>query len=218
MDVLDVFRRGRIVPVLVIDDPARAVPTGRALAAGGMRCAEITFRTARAAAALRAMAEEVSDLVVGAGTVLTPEKADEARRAGAKFIVAPGFNASVARYCSEHSLPYFPGIATPTELEAALANDLTVVKLFPAEPLGGVGYLKAIAAPYGNAVRFMPTGGVGPANVGSYLALAQVIACGGSWMAPADWVASGEYARIQAESQKATALVLSLAGAGGAAA
>src|SRR5258705_77088 len=212
-DVLGVFRECRIVPVLVIEDPAAAIPVARALAAGGLTCAEVTFRTARATEVLSRMAGEVPGLLAGAGTVLSVKQAQDARAAGARFIVAPGFNPDVAAYCAERQLPYFPGIATPTELERALAHDLHVLKLFPAEPLGGVGYLKAIAAPYGNAVEFMPTGGISAANVASYLAFKQVVACGGSWMAPAEWVKAGKFDAIRDETAKAVAAARPLYGA-----
>jgi 2-dehydro-3-deoxyphosphogluconate aldolase/(4S)-4-hydroxy-2-oxoglutarate aldolase len=206
-DVLAVFRESKLVPVLVIEDPARAVKVAEALAAGGLVCAEVTFRTKRAADALRRVADEVPEMYAGAGTVLTEKQAVEARAAGAKFIVAPGFNAAVAGFCASHGLPYFPGIATPTELETALSHDLHVLKFFPAETLGGVPYLKAISAPYGKAVEFMPTGGITAANVGGYLALSQVVACGGSWMAPAEWVDAASYDRIQAATQQAVLAV-----------
>ncbi|HEU4995644.1 MAG TPA: bifunctional 4-hydroxy-2-oxoglutarate aldolase/2-dehydro-3-deoxy-phosphogluconate aldolase [Gemmatimonadaceae bacterium] len=212
-DVIGVFRECKIVPVLVIEDPASAVPVAQALAAGGLTCAEVTFRTARATEVLSRMTGEVPGLLAGAGTVLSVKQAQDARVAGAKFIVAPGFNPEVAAFCAERQLPYFPGIATPTELERALGHDLHVLKLFPAEPLGGVTYLKAIAAPYGSAVEFMPTGGISASNIGSYLALKQVVACGGSWMAPAEWVKAGRFDAIREETAKAVAAARPLSGA-----
>lgn len=212
-DVLTVFRDCRIVPVLVIEDPASAVPVAHALLDGGLACAEVTFRTTRATEVLRRMAGEVPGLLAGAGTVLNVKQAKDARAAGARFIVAPGFNPDVAAYCAEQQLPYYPGIATPTELERALECDLHVLKFFPAEPLGGVGYLKAIAAPYGNAVEFMPTGGISAANIGSYLALKIVVACGGSWMAPAEWVNAGKFDVIRVEAAKAVAAARPRSGA-----
>jgi len=194
--LVDQLRRLRIVPVIGIDDPADAVPLAQALADGGLPCAEVTFRTPRAAEALRRIAGECPSLVVGAGTVLTPEQATRARESGARFIVAPGFSPAVVDYCLEHDIPVFPGVCTPTEVEAALAKGLDVLKFFPAEPMGGVAFLKAICAPY-VGVRFIPTGGVSAANVASYLALPQVVACGGSWMAPSDWIAAKEFDRIR---------------------
>jgi 2-dehydro-3-deoxyphosphogluconate aldolase/(4S)-4-hydroxy-2-oxoglutarate aldolase len=207
------LRAARIVPVIVIDDPEDAVPLARALASGGLACAEITFRTPRAAEALRRIASEVPELFVGAGTVLTPEQARAARDAGAQFIVAPGFGPRVVDYCLERGIPVYPGIATPTEIEAALEKGLRTLKLFPAEQMGGVGYLKAIAAPYVD-VSFMPTGGINLGNVAQYLTVKRVVACGGSWMAPADWIAAKQFERIrEAAAQAAEAAQGANAGA-----
>lgn len=203
---LDIIRSLKLVPVIVIDDAENAVPLARALADGGLPCAEVTFRTAGAAKALERIAAECPNVFVGAGTVLTPEQAASAVRAGAKFIVAPGFGPAVVDYCLEHDVPVFPGVATPTEIEAALVKGLSVMKFFPAEPLGGVNYLKAMSAPYGK-IEFMPTGGISPANVGSYLALKNVVACGGSWMAPQDWIAAKQFDRIRQAVSEAVATV-----------
>ena len=156
--------------------------------------------------ALARLAGECPDVLAGAGTVLTPAQAKDARDAGAKFVVAPGFGPAVVDYCLENDIPVFPGIATPTEIEAALSRGLNVLKFFPAEPLGGVAYLKAIAAPYGG-ISFMPTGGISLQNVGSYLSFPRVVACGGSWMAPAEWIATGQFDKITAEVAKAVAAV-----------
>jgi 2-dehydro-3-deoxyphosphogluconate aldolase/(4S)-4-hydroxy-2-oxoglutarate aldolase len=193
---LEQLRVLRLVPVIVIDDPANAVPLARALSEGGLPCAEVTFRTSRAGEALERIAAECPDVLAGAGTVLTPAQAAAARKAGAKFIVSPGFGPAVVDYCLEHDIPVFPGVATPTEIEATLVKGLSVMKFFPAEPLGGVNYLKAMSAPYGK-IEFMPTGGISPSNVGGYLALKQVVACGGSWMAPQDWIAAKQFDRIR---------------------
>ena len=197
------LRAVRVVPVITIDDPDNAVPMAKALAAGGLESAEITFRTPRAAEALRRIAAEVPEFLAGAGTVLTPAQVDAARDAGAQFIVAPGFSRRVVEHCLQTGLPVYPGIATPTEVEAALELDLKTLKFFPAEPMGGLGYLKAIAAPF-VGVNFMPTGGINAANVGSYLAFDRVVACGGSWMAPADWIAAKQFDRIRQEAQRAS--------------
>lgn len=201
-EVLERIRRVRLVPVLVIDDAAAAVPLARALLEGGLPCAEVTFRTAAAAEAIRRIAGELPELLVGAGTVLTREQAAAAREVGARFVVAPGFGPAVVDHCLEHGVPVFPGVCTPTEIEMALAKGLTTLKFFPAEPAGGVRYLKAVAAPYG-MVEFIPTGGIGPANLAEYLALRCVAACGGSWMAPADWIAERAFGRIRAETARA---------------
>jgi len=194
--VLDEIRRLKIVPVIVIDDPARALGLADALAGGGLPCAEITFRTPAASEALRRIAAERPHVLAGAGTVLTTEHAARARDAGARFIVSPGINPKVVEWCQDHSLPVFPGICTPTEIETALECGLNVVKFFPAEPSGGVGFLKAIAAPYPD-LSFMPTGGITAANVREYLAFKRVVACGGSWMAPQDWIQQGAFDRVR---------------------
>ena len=212
MSVLDTLRKLKLVPVIVIDDPKSAPALGRALAEGGLPCAEVTLRTPAAREALTRLTSECPEVLAGAGTVLTPSQAREALDAGAKFIVAPGFNPSVVDYCLENDVPVFPGVATPSEIEAAMTRDLTVLKFFPAEPLGGVSYLKAISAPYG-ALEFMPTGGISIQNVGAYLAFPKVVACGGSWMAPSDWIAAGEFARIAEEVRNAVAAVQSNNGA-----
>ncbi|MDB4875057.1 MAG: 2-dehydro-3-deoxyphosphogluconate aldolase/4-hydroxy-2-oxoglutarate aldolase [Gemmatimonadetes bacterium] len=192
----------RVVPVIVIDDADDAVPLARALADGGLACAEITFRTPRAAEALRRITAEVPDLFAGAGTVLIPAQAAAARDAGAQFVVAPGFSPAVVDYCQAHGIPVYPGVATPTEVEAVLATGITTMKFFPAEPMGGVAFLKAIAAPYVD-VQFIPTGGINAGNIGSYLAFPRVVACGGSWMAPTDWIAAKQFDRIRDESRRA---------------
>ena len=199
------LRRLRIVPVIVIDDAANALPLADALTEGGLPCAEITFRTAGAAEALRRIAAERPGLLVGAGTVLTPEQAAKARSAGAKFIVSPGLHTRVVDYCLEHDLPVYPGVCTPTEVAAALEKGLRVVKFFPAEPMGGLSFLKAIAAPFGE-MEFMPTGGVTASLLGAYLGFRKVVACGGSWMAPSDWIAAKQFDRIREETLRATAL------------
>lgn len=190
------LRSLRLVPVIVIDDPEHAVPLARALEEGGLPCAEVTFRTSGARAALERIAAECPNVLAGAGTILTAAQAADAKGAGAKFIVAPGFGPAVVDYCLENDIPVFPGVATPTELEAALSKGLKVMKFFPAEPLGGVAYLKAMSAPY-IGIEFVPTGGISPSNVRDYLALKQVVACGGSWMAPQEWIAARQFDRIR---------------------
>jgi 2-dehydro-3-deoxyphosphogluconate aldolase/(4S)-4-hydroxy-2-oxoglutarate aldolase len=194
--VLDEIRRLRIVPVIVIDDAERALGLSDALAEGGLPCAEITFRTSAAADALRRIARDRPNVLAGAGTVLTIEQAERARDAGARFIVSPGINPKVVEWCQRHALPVFPGVCTPTEIETALGCGLNVVKFFPAEPAGGLAYLKAIAAPFPD-LNFMPTGGISAANVRDYLAFKRVVACGGSWMAPQDWIHQGAFDRIR---------------------
>ena len=195
----------RIFPIIVIDDPDDAVPLARALSDGGLPCAEVTFRTPRAGEALRRITSELPDMFVGAGTVLTPAQAAEARAAGARFAVAPGFNAGVVEFCQSVELPIFPGVCTPTDIEMALGAGLSVLKFFPAEPIGGLPFLKAVAAPY-TTVSFLPTGGIGPSNLASYLAFPRVVACGGSWIAPNDWIAAGQFDRIRDTTQAAVAI------------
>lgn len=202
-DVTTRIRAIRIVPVITIEDPEDAVPLARALVDGGLPCAEITFRTPRALESLKRITAEVPELFAGAGTVLSPALASAARSAGAQFIVAPGFNPRVVDYCLEQDLPIYPGIATPTEIERALEMGLTTLKFFPAEPMGGLRFLKAMCAPY-TEVRFMPTGGINASNVATYLAFNRVVACGGSWMAPTDWIANKQFDRIRDESRRAS--------------
>jgi 2-dehydro-3-deoxyphosphogluconate aldolase / (4S)-4-hydroxy-2-oxoglutarate aldolase len=203
--VLQRFAAMRILPVIVIDDPDDAVPLAHALNDGGLPCAEVTLRTPRAIEALRRIARELPDMLIGAGTVLTPAQAAEARGAGARFAVAPGFNAAVVEFCQSVELPVFPGVCTPTEIEMALGAGLSVVKFFPVEPIGGLPFLKAVAAPY-TTVSFMPTGGIGPSNLASYLAFPRVVACGGSWMAPNDWIAAGLFDRIRDTTRAAVSI------------
>jgi 2-dehydro-3-deoxyphosphogluconate aldolase/(4S)-4-hydroxy-2-oxoglutarate aldolase len=205
LDTLARLRAARLVPVITIEDPNDAVPLANALSEGGLSCAEITFRTPRAADALRRIVAEAPEMFAGAGTVLTTAQAATARDAGAQFIVAPGFNPRVVDYCLEHDIPVYPGIATPTEIEAALEKGLTTLKFFPAEPMGGLAFLKAVAAPYVN-VSFMPTGGINASNIGNYLAFKRVVACGASWMAPSDWIAAKQFGRIRDESRRASDL------------
>lgn len=207
MHVLDRLRRLKIVPVIVIDDPADARQLADALVDGGLPCAEVTFRTAGAADALRYMAEAQPDLLLGAGTVLTVQQAKQATAAGAKFIVSPGFSPAVVDHCLEHQLPVYPGVCTPSEIEAALARSLTVLKFFPAEAMGGLPYLKAMSSPYTN-VEFVPTGGIGREKLASYLAFGKVVACGGSWMAPAEWIRTKQFDRIRNETALAVAAAL----------
>ncbi len=211
-DVTQALAAIRIIPVIVIDDPANAVPLARALHAGGISCAEVTFRTSTAAEALRCITGEFPDLLVGAGTVLTPEQATWAKAAGAKFVVSPGINPRVVDYCLTHDMPVYPGVCTPTEIETALSRGLRVVKFFPAEQIGGLPFLKAIAAPYSD-IDFIPTGGVNATNLGAYLAFKRVVACGGSWMAPAEWIAQQRFDRIKDESRAASAIARASHGA-----
>ena len=185
----------RIVPVIVINDIAKAVTLAKALCDGGLPCAEVTFRTAQAADAIRAITKALPEMLVGAGTVLTPAQVDEAMDAGAKFMVAPGLNPETVRHCQAKGVPMLPGVITPSEIEQALSLGLDTLKFFPAEAAGGVNMLKSLSAPYG-AVRFVPTGGLTPANLSQYLAIKSVMACGGSWMVKDDLITSGDFDKI----------------------
>lgn len=195
-----------LVPVIKIDRPEDAVPLARALLEGGLGCAEITFRTAAAAEAIRQIAREVPELLVGAGTVLNVAQAQQAADAGAKFLVSPGFDPAVVDWSRERGVLMLPGVATPTEVQMALARGLRLLKFFPAEEAGGVRMLKALHGPYQD-VRFMPTGGIKPANLPEYLALPNVVACGGSWMATAELIAAGRFDEITRLSAEARAVV-----------
>ncbi|HLL68408.1 MAG TPA: bifunctional 4-hydroxy-2-oxoglutarate aldolase/2-dehydro-3-deoxy-phosphogluconate aldolase [Micromonosporaceae bacterium] len=194
----------RLVPVVVIDDAAAAEALGSALAKGGLRCAEVTFRTPAAEDALRAMARN-PEMFVGAGTVLTPDQVDRAVAAGAKFIVSPGFSPTVVRHCQQIGVPVFPGVATATEIQAALEEGLGVVKFFPAEPLGGLPMIKALAAPF-PALRFIPTGGITAAQLGDYLGHRSVLAVGGSWMVAPKLIAAADWPEITRLTAEAVAV------------
>ena len=209
--IIEQFKKIGIIPVVVLDDAKDALPLGKALCEGGLPCAEVTFRTAAAEETIRIMSSEFPDMLVGAGTVLTTEQVDRAVAAGAKFIVSPGFNPKVVKYCQEKNIPITPGIQTPTEIEAALELGLTTVKFFPAEPAGGLKMIKAIAAPYVN-VSFMPTGGISESNVREYLAYSRIVACGGSWMVKKDLVANGEFDKIRDMVAEAAAIVKEIRG------
>ncbi len=198
-----------IVPVIKLDHPDDAVPLCRALAEGGLPCAEITFRTDAAEESIRRVAKELPDVLVGAGTVLTTEQADRAWAAGAKFMVSPGLNPKVVAHCLEKGMPVLPGITSPSEIESALELGLDMVKFFPAEPSGGVNYIKALAAPYTN-LRFIPTGGVSAKNLNDYLSFDKIVACGGSWMVPNDLIAAKDFDGITALTRQAVQTMLGL--------
>jgi len=192
-----------VIPVVVINRASRAQSLGEALIAGGIRVAEVTFRTDAAAEAIRRMSAS-SSLLVGAGTVLTAAQVDEAVDAGARFIVSPGFSADVVHRAQHHGLPVYPGAVTPTEIMAALELGLTALKFFPAHLYGGPAALTALGAPFPQ-VRFIPTGGVTTSNLGEYLSLPNVVAVGGSWMVPAAAIDAGDTATIRRLSAEAVA-------------
>ena len=206
MDIIEKVREKGIVPVVSIPKSEFAGPLAESLIGGGLACAEITFRTAAAANSLALIRRQFPEMLLGAGTVLTTEQVDRALDAGAQFIVSPGTNPQVVDYCQSRGVPIFPGVCTPTEIEAVLARGIEVMKFFPAEPMGGVKFLQAICAPY-RQVRFIPTGGVDPKNLGQYLALPQVVACGGSWMVKSELMTAGDYAAIRNLTAEAVSLV-----------
>lgn len=206
-NILERIRRIGLVPVIQIDDANQAVPLAKALCAGGLPCAEVTFRTDAAEEALRRISREVPEMVTGAGTVLTPEQAGRAAAAGAKFVVSPGLNPKVVRYCLENEILALPGCANASDIEAAMELGLGTVKFFPAEAAGGIAYIKALSAPY-SKIQFMPTGGIGPANLNSYLTFEKILACGGSWMVKPELIASGNFAEIERLTREAVETML----------
>ena len=206
-EVLKRFQMLGIIPVVKIDDAKDAAPLAKALCEGGLPVAEVTFRTAAAAEAIRLMTEACPDMFVGAGTVLTTEQVDEAVAAGAKFIVSPGLNPKVVKYCIEKGVPITPGTSSPTDIEAALELGLEAVKFFPAEASGGLPKIKAMAAPYGN-LMFMPTGGINQKNLISYLDFPKILACGGSWMVSSDLINGGQFDEIKRLTREAVNTML----------
>ena len=204
-EIAALLARGPVVPVLTVEDPASAVPLARALVAGGLGVLEVTLRTAKALEAARAIMAEVEGAVVGIGTVLTPEAMRAAQRAGARFAVSPGSTPDLLAAAAAEGLPYLPGTATASEVMALVERGYSTLKFFPAESAGGVAALRALAAPFG-WVRFCPTGGIDAGKASHYLALANVLAVGGSWVAPADRVAAGDWARITVLAREAAAL------------
>jgi 2-dehydro-3-deoxyphosphogluconate aldolase/(4S)-4-hydroxy-2-oxoglutarate aldolase len=204
-DVLSELGRHRLVPVITLDQARHAGPLLAALTAGGLPCAEVTFRTPAAADALRAMTEAAAEAdvgpggpaLIGAGSVRRPEQVDQALEAGARFIVSPGLSPAVLRACADQAVPVIPGVATATEICAALDAGITTVKLFPAEPLGGVALISALRGPFPE-VRFVPTGGIGAEQLPAYLACPAVAAVGGSWMASRSLIQQERFSEIAA--------------------
>ncbi len=200
--IIDQLRLVRIIPVIAIDNADDAEPLAAALIDGGIPCAEVTFRTAAAKEAMTRIAKKFPSMLMGAGTVLNIEQVKTAVGCGAKFIVSPGLNKSVVEYCQANNIPTTPGVVTPTEVGNAIELGVDVVKFFPAEASGGVEYLKALAAPF-NQMKFIPTGGIGEANILSYLKLPYVIACGGSWMVKSDLINNKQFDEIRKLSLQA---------------
>lgn len=181
MNIYDKIKNNAVLPVVVIENSSDASDVSDALYSGGLKCAEITFRTSAAEDSIRIISRKHPDMLIGAGTVLTCEQVDKAINAGAEFIVSPGMNPKVVNYCKSKDITIIPGCVTPGEIEAAIDLGLDVVKFFPAEQFGGVSMIKALSAPYTN-IRFVPTGGVNSDNLLNYLSVPSVLACGGSWM------------------------------------
>jgi len=200
-----ILQAAPVVPVLTVEDAAATVPLARALVAGGLTAIEITLRTPAALEAIRAVAAEVEGAQVGAGTVLTREQYAEAAQAGARFVVSPGATSALIQAAEDSDVPFLPGAATVTEALTLAEYGYTLQKFFPAGPAGGVAYLKALAAPV-PGVRFCPTGGVSPENARDYLALPNVVCVGGTWVAPPDVVAAGDWGRIETLAREAAGL------------
>jgi len=206
MDCINRLANAGIVPVVVLDDAKDAVPTAKALLAGGVDVMEITFRTAAAAESIAAVAKECPDMLVGAGTVITLEQCKKAVECGAKFIVSPGYNDEVVAWCVANGIAITPGCVAPTEIMAAMAHGLKVVKFFPANVYGGLNAMKALSGPFGS-VKFIPTGGVNGQNVGEYISAPFIHAVGGSWVCAKGDIAAGNFDKITALCKQARAAI-----------
>ena len=211
MTINEQFKEYGVVPVVVLNDAKNALPLAKALVEGGLACAEVTFRTDAAEESIRLMSEAYPEMLVGAGTVLTIDQVNRAVKAGAKFIVSPGFDPEIVDYCLEHNIPVLPGCITPSEVAQAVKRGLKVVKFFPAEQAGGIAMIKAMAAPY-TMVKFMPTGGINTKNLADYLSCDKILCCGGSWMVKGDMIKAGEFDKITAMTKEAVAKVKEIRG------
>lgn len=207
-EILQQFEKMRVVPVVAIQKAQDAMQLADALIEGGLPCAEITFRTDAALDAMRIMAKR-DDILVGAGTVLKVDQVKAAVDVGARFMVSPGFNPKVVSYCVENNITITPGVCTPSDIEAALDFDLEVLKFFPAGAFGGLKTLKAMSGPY-TTVKFVPTGGISPANLAEYLQFPKVLACGGTWVAKSDLISEGRFDEIVKNAREAVKIVKSL--------
>lgn len=206
-EILEKISKLGIVPVIALNNSEDAAPLAKALCDGGLPCAEVTFRTDAAEESIRIMAKEFPDMLVGAGTVLTIEQVDRAVAAGAKFIVSPGLNPKVVKYCVEKGIPIAPGCTNPSDIEQAIECGLEVVKFFPAEACGGLEMIKAMSAPY-TKMKFMPTGGINAKNITTYLDFNKIIACGGSWMVNNDLIKEGNFEAIATLTRDAVSTML----------
>ena len=208
MDMIETLGEAGIIPVIVIEKEEQAVPLAKALVKGGLPVLEVTFRTKAAAAAIAAIRKEVPEAVVGAGTVLTVEMLRAAKSAGAVFGVAPGFDPVIIAEAKAQDFPFCPGVATASELSQALTAGCKMVKFFPAEAAGGVKMIKNLLGAFRfTGVKFMPTGGVKPENVSDYLAVPEIVCCGGTWIVPKDALAAGDYATIEKLAAEASEIV-----------
>lgn len=205
MKISELLAATPVVPLVQADDPAVAVATSRALAAGGLQVAEVVFRTDRALECLQAVADDVPEMIAGAGTVLSAEQARAAIANGAKFIVSPGLDDGVVAVAKDHGVPVYPGTMTPSEVQHAFNLGLDTVKFFPASIAGGIPALKGLASVF-RTMKFMPTGGVTPGNLADFLAVPAVLACGGSWLTPGDAIAVGNYEKITQLATEAVAI------------
>ena len=200
-----------VVPVVVLEDEKDALPLAEALIKGGLPVAEVTFRTAAAEGSIKAMCEAYPEILLGAGTVLSVEQVDRALKAGARFIVTPGFDEEVVDYCIANNIPVYPGTVTPSEVTKAVKRGLNICKFFPAEQYGGVSTIKALSAPF-TTVKFMPTGGVSAKNLKDYLSCGKIVACGGSWMVKGDLIKAQQFDKIRELTAEAVALVKEIRG------
>ncbi|HCH2128837.1 2-dehydro-3-deoxyphosphogluconate aldolase [Vibrio parahaemolyticus] len=196
----------KVIPVIAIDKAEDIIPLGKVLAENGLPAAEITFRSAAAAEAIRLLRETQPDMLIGAGTVLNREQAIAAKEAGATFIVSPGFNPNTVKACQEIGIDIVPGVNNPSTVEAALEVGLTTLKFFPAEASGGINMVKSLLAPYTD-IELMPTGGINPANIKDYLAIPRVLACGGTWMVDKKLIEEGNWEELARLTREAVALV-----------
>ena len=206
MEALERMKRCGIVPVVVLENADDAADTARAMLKGGVDVMEITFRTAAAPESIRRVAQKVPDMLVGAGTVVTLDQCKQAVACGAKFIVSPGYDEEVVSWCCANGVPVTPGCVTPTEIMTALKHDLKVLKFFPANVYGGLNALKSLSGPFGG-VKFIPTGGVGPANLADFAASPMVHAVGGSWVCPKGDITAHAYEKIEKLCREARAII-----------
>ena len=213
MNIVETLKSAGIIPVIVIEKEEQAVPLAKALVKGGLPVLEVTFRTKAAAGAIAAIKREVPEAIVGAGTILTVEQLRAAKEAGAVFGVAPGFDPVIMAAAKAEQIPFCPGISTASELSQALTAGAPMVKFFPAEAAGGVKMIKNLLGAFRfTGVKFMPTGGVNLSNVGDYLAVPEIVACGGTWIVPKDALAAGDYDAIEKLAADASALVKKIRG------